>query len=439
MNLSIWKRPPRAANGEGSSSLLIRLATSSALLAVAVVLLATIFFHAIRGDIFEGAFKSPLKEWSALVAGRIGEDPAIAQAAAKNHRVGVVVTTPDSRFAFGPDGAPANADELSEDNSRFRRIDIWVQHEREVHYLFLLDREQFDDERSPLLIGLIVLLLITIGLAYLTQLNLLRPLKWLRSGVDAVSEGNFSTRVPVVRNDEIGKVARAFNQMTGRVQRMVDDRERLLADVSHELRSPLARIRVALALLPEGTKRDSIAKDVKDMELLIAALLEREQVRSGAARTISERFNLAALTAEVIDGFGTTLPGVELSVPPQELEIEGDHALIKILIQNLVENAIKFSLADSKPVEITLQQTENEIQIAISDNGRGIPEAQAERVFEPFVKLDPARGHRAGYGLGLNLCQRIVRAHAGSIEIENRSARGTIVTVKLPKKRPESR
>ncbi len=421
---------------QGGSSLLMRFATSTALLAVAVVLIAVIFFHAIRGDIFEAAFQSPLKEWSATVAGHIGSDPIRAQGVARTHKVGIIISNADGRFAFGPDGEPADADKLLEDTSRFRRIDVHIQHGAQtgqLRYSFMLDKEQFDDDRNPLLIGLVALLLITMGLAYAIQLHLLRPLKWLRSGVEAVSEGEFSTRVPVVRNDEIGKVARSFNQMTDRVRQMMDDRERLLADVSHELRSPLARIKVAVELLPKGDKRDSIAQDIREMESLTTALLEREQIRTRSGQASSERVNLVTIAAEVIDGFNNTPPGVQLNVPPQSLNINGDEALIKILIQNLVENAIKFSLVDSRPVEVSLLETQDKVQIIVDDDGQGIPAELAEKIFEPFVKLNPARGHRAGYGLGLNLCQRIVQAQGGSIEIQQREPRGTRVLLNLQK------
>ena len=436
MNRQTGADKEKARTQNDGSSLLLRFATSTALLALAVVLLAVIFFHAIRGDIFEAAFQSPLKEWSATVAGHIGQDVTRAQAVAKTHRVGVIMSTAEGRFAFGPEGEPVEPDELLKDDSRFRQIDVHIQHHQQKQpwrYSFMLDKEQFDDERSPLLIGLIVLLLITISLAYAIQLRLLRPLKWLRSGVDAVSEGDLSTRVPVVRNDEIGKVARAFNLMTSRVQQMVDDRERLLADVSHELRSPLARIKVALELLPEGDKRNSIAQDIREMESLTTALLEREHMRNQASNANAETVNLVAVAGEVIDGFNNTPPGLEFNVPPQSIQINGDEALIKILVQNLVDNAIKFSLPDSKPVEVSLRQTGHEVQIIVEDDGQGIPEDLAEKVFEPFVKLSPARGHRVGYGLGLNLCQRIVQAQGGYIEIQQRKKRGTRVLVVFPK------
>jgi signal transduction histidine kinase len=423
-----------ASMNKRGSSLIMRLATTTGLLALAVVILAAIFFHVIRGDIFQGAFQAPLNEWSATIAGHIGKDKFKAQGVAKTHQIGIVFENADGRFAFGPDGEAVDADELLDNTSRYRRIDVHVQHagqEQQFQYSFMLDKEQFDDDRSLLLIALIFLLLFIIGVAYAMQASLLRPLKWLRAGVDAVSQGDLSTRVPVVRNDEIGKVARAFNQMTSRVQQMMDDRERLLADVSHELRSPLARIKVALELLPAGEKRDSISRDIREMESLTTALLEREQIRTQAAHANFETLNLIVLAGEVIDGFGDTPPGVELNVPPRSLEITGDRALVKILIQNLVDNALKYSLPDSKAVEVSLRHAENAVQMIVDDDGQGIPEDQATKVFEPFVKLNPARGHRAGYGLGLNLCQRIIQAQGGSIEIQVREQRGVRVLVKF--------
>ena len=415
---------------EGSSSLISHFAASTALLAAAVVLLAVIFFQVMRGDLFMGAFKTPLEEWSTVVAERIGDDPTIAQAVARNHQIGVVMLTPDGQFAFGPDGEATDPDELLKDSTHHRQIDVTSHSDHS--YFFVLEKEQFTNDHNYLLAGLIVLLLSTIGVVYAVQLSRLRPLKWLHSGVDAVSRGNFAKRVPVVRNDEIGRVARSFNLMTGRVQQMVDDRERLLADVSHELRSPLARIKVALELLPEGDKRDAISQDIREMESLTTALLEREQVRTQANQAETQTVNLVTVAGEVIDGFNNTPPGVELNVPPEPLKINGDVALIKVLMQNLVDNALKFSLSDSAPVQVSLRHAKDGVQIIIDDDGPGIPRDKAEKVFEPFVKLNPARGHRAGYGLGLNLCHRIVQAQGGTIEIQQRDKRGTRIIVNLP-------
>ena len=101
-------------------------------------------------------------------------------------------------------------------------------------------------------------------------------------------------------------------------------------------------------------------------------------------------------------------------------------------MQNLIDNAVKFSLDDSAAVEVSVNTDDNNVTITVEDDGPGIPEEQADKVLEPFVKLDPSRGHRNGYGLGLNLCQRIVQAHAGEIHIKRRQPRGTSISVKLP-------
>lgn len=423
--------PPVERKLKRGSSLISRLTVSTALLASAVVLLAVVFFLAIQGQFFKDAFTTHLKEWSAMMAGRIGNDETIASGAARNHQMGVILVTPAGTFAYGPDGEAIDPEILIQDQARHRTISV-TSHEG-VSVSFFLERENSTRKHWVYLIGLISLLLVTIGVIYAIQLSQLRPLQWLRRGVDSVSQGDFATRVPIVREDEIGQVGRAFNQMTRRVEQMMIDRERLLADVSHELRSPLARIKVALEMLPDGDKRDAISRDVREMESLTTVLLEREQLRSQADNREFEPFDLAALAGEVLESFADRSPGVKISRIPSDLEILADASLIKVLIQNLVDNALKFSLPDSHPVELGLEQDEQETRIIVIDDGPGIPAEEAEHVLEAFVKLNPARGHRAGYGLGLNLCQRIVQAHGGRIELGQASDRGTKAVVVLPR------
>ncbi|MCZ6727228.1 MAG: ATP-binding protein [Acidobacteria bacterium] len=412
------------------SSLVSRFAASTAILAALTVLLATVFFAVIHRDFFGGQIDATLKGFSDSMAERVWDDPELAQRVARSHGIGIVVVTPESRFAYGPDGEPVDPDEQLAAGWRYRRIDTRGPEGWQVSFLW--DIVLFGRAHIPLLVGLIVSLLLLIGVTYVFQLGQLRPLRWLRTGVDAVSRGDFSSRVPVVREDEIGQVARAFNHMIGRVKQMLSDREVLLADVSHELRSPLARIKVALELLPESEKREAIARDVREMEALTGALLERERVRTKTAHLEADLVDLAALVREVACGFEGRSPGVELTLPDSGALLRADRALMRVLIQNLIDNAIKFSLPDSHSVEVSVRTARDEVTLDITDDGCGIPEADAERVFEPFVKLDPARGHRAGYGLGLDLCRRIAEAHGGAIEIGRPAQRGTRVSVTLP-------
>ena len=414
----------------GPYSLFSRFAASTALLAAAITVLAFFSFQAIRGDIIQDSFESPLDEWSTYIAGRIGTDPDIAQTAARTHQMGVVLTTDEGVFAFGPDGTRVDPEHLAEHHSRVRTI--VVEGHGSIQYSFFLQDRHGRSSDFSMLWALIGGLLFLLGVVYVVQLSQLRPLRRLKEGVERVSEGDLSTRVPVVRMDEIGKVGRAFNQMTDRVEQMLNDHDRLMADVSHELRSPLARMKVALEMMPEGNKRDQIAADIREMEALTAALLERERVKIRATQPQQDEFDLVALARGVIASFAEAGPGVELIDSPDSLIVKADETLVKTLLQNLIDNAVKFSLQDSAAVAVTLASETSSVTVTIEDDGSGIPDELADRVLEPFVKLDPSRGHRNGYGLGLNLCQRVVQAHAGTLDISQREPRGTRVLVSLP-------
>lgn len=415
---------------KGAGSLFSRFAASTAVLAAAIVVIAFFSFHAIRGDIFRDSFESPLDEWSAFLAGHIGQDPAIAQAAARTHEMGVVLTTKDGTFAFGPDGRSTTPEHLARHLPHARTI--VVQGRGDMRYSFYLDEGAVAGPGTLKLWALIGGLLFLLGVVYVVQLSQLRPLRWLKEGVDKVSEGDLSTRVPVVRMDEIGQVGRAFNRMTERVEQMLEDHDRLLADVSHELRSPMARIKVALEMLPEGKKREQIAKDIREMEGLTSTLLERERIKGRAARPHRDDVDLVALARDVIGGFKGRAPGIALDASPESLVVTGDEALLKVLMQNVFDNALKFSLEDSAPAVVRLEESGDGGTIVVDDDGPGVPAEMGSRVLEPFVKLDPSRGHGRGYGLGLNLCLRIVQAHGGEIRIEPRAPRGTRVVITLP-------
>ena len=414
----------------GSSSLISRFAASTAIFAAAIVLLAVFAYQGIHGNIFEESFESPLDEWSSYLAGRIGTDPEVAQTAAQSHRMGVILTTNEGVFAFGSDGRSTTPEHLREHLGHARTIR--VEGLGNLQYSFFLPKDTTTIVVSSVLWLWIGALLFLVGVVYAVQVSQLRPLRWLKEGVDKVSEGDLSTRVPVVRMDEIGQVGRAFNRMTGRVEQMLNDHDRLMADVSHELRSPLARMKVALEMMPEGDKRDQIAADIREMEALTSALLERERIKNRASHPQHDAFDLVAQVRELVASFGDSKPGVIVSSAPDSLSIQADQALIKVLLHNIVDNAVKFSLDDSAAVEVRVESDGEHVTLGIEDDGPGIPKDQTDKVLEPFVKLDPSRGHRNGYGLGLNLCQRIVQAHKGELLIEQRQPRGTRVLVRLP-------
>lgn len=274
------------------------------------------------------------------------------------------------------------------------------------------------------------LLMIGIVLAaWLVLRRTLQPLRWLHEGVARLSEGELDVVVPKRTRDEFGVLTEAFNQMVRRIRDMVHARDQLLLDVSHELRSPLTRIKVALELLPEGEKRRRIAADIGEMEAMITELLELERLRDGQGiRT--EHQDLIPLLHEMAEGFQDRPPGVRVVSAPPEVLLDFDIDRIRTVLRNLLENAIKYSLPDSGPVEISVSQDSETVTVRVTDDGPGIPEADLANLFEPFFRVDRSRSKKSGgYGLGLSICKRILEAHGGTITAGNNPGRGATFTL----------
>jgi signal transduction histidine kinase len=212
----------------------------------------------------------------------------------------------------------------------------------------------------------------------------------LDDGVERLSKGDLNVAVPVLTRDEFGVLTDAFNKMVGRVRQMVQARDQLLLDVSHELRSPLTRLKVALALLPEDENRTGLVGDLNEMEAMIAELLEMERIRDGRGIR-RETHDLLCVLREVAEDYRKGPPGIGIISPVPELWLDIDKDKIKTVFRNLLENAVKFGLPDSRAVEIDLEQGADKVTVRICDDGPGIPQADIPNLFEPFFRVDRAR------------------------------------------------
>jgi signal transduction histidine kinase len=289
------------------------------------------------------------------------------------------------------------------------------------------------DFHNTMLWLLHVPMLAIVFLAYSVLRHILRPLRSLHEGVTRLSEGQLDVVVQRRTRDEFGVLTEAFNQMVRRIGDMVRARDQLLLDVSHELRSPLTRIKVALALLPESEKGRRIAADVAEMEAMITELLELERLREGRGiRT--EHQNLVPILREVAESFQDRPPGVHLVAAPPEILLDIDGDRMRTVLRNLFENAIKYLLPDSGPVEVSAVQDGETVVVRVTDDGPGIPEADLANLFEPFFRVDRSRSKKSGgYGLGLSICKRILEAHGGGIAVANNAGRGATFTLTLRK------
>src|SRR5262245_3505387 len=221
------------------------------------------------------------------------------------------------------------------------------------------------------LLILLLLLMTAVVLTAHTVLNrLLRPLRGLSEGVARLGAGELDVALPNQTRDEFGRLTDAFNQMVGRVRDMIRARDQLLVDVSHELRSPLTRMKVSLELLPPTEQRAGIAADLAEMERMIEELLELERLRGRGLRTV--RQDLMPVVRDVAATFRNTPPGVRVVSNPEAIHVDIDAERVRIVLRNLLENAIKYSLPDSQAVQLSAIQNGEHVVIRVSDDGPGI-------------------------------------------------------------------
>jgi signal transduction histidine kinase len=198
----------------------------------------------------------------------------------------------------------------------------------------------------------------------------------------------------------------------------------------------LTRLKVALELLPSGEKRQQMSADIAEMEIMISELLELERLRDGRGVRLV-RQDVTALLRDLVESFRDRAPGVRLNMGPREEWLAIDSDKLRIVFRNLLENAIKYSLSESRPVQVSIATDDATVVVRVSDDGPGIPAADIGNIFEPFFRVDRSRSKKTGgYGLGLSICKRIVEAHGGTIVVENNPTRGASFIVTLRKSAP---
>ncbi|MCB1049913.1 MAG: HAMP domain-containing histidine kinase [Acidobacteria bacterium] len=411
-------------------SLQFRLAASHLLVFLAISLIVTLFFGFFYSTFIHRSLQRVLDRYAESLTDPIlaSDRAAITQIARQNNVEFVVFPRDGAAFAVDREGDFYPAGELPKPAFSFLVSEI-ARPSGAVRFHWRYSA--MHESHYPMIIGFVILLIAVFGGAFYFQNHLLSPLRRLRAGVEAVALGDLNARVEASGQDEIGQVAQAFNQMTEQIQTMISDRERLLADVSHELRSPLARIQVALALLEDETLAKSMREDVLEMEHLTQMLLDRERFSADVLRAQTAAFDWCELVTNVSKRFADQAPGLKLLVPERPVSGVGSERWLSLVLQNLLDNAFKFSRADSLPVEVELGQTDQTLFVEVRDDGIGIDPQDCDRIFEPFVKLRADRGHHQGFGLGLNLCQRIVTVHGGTLRCYPQN-QGCLFRLELP-------
>jgi signal transduction histidine kinase len=276
------------------------------------------------------------------------------------------------------------------------------------------------------------MLAVLAGVYVLTR-RLLRPVRVLSDGVERLRAGDLDVEMPTRRTDELGRLIVSFNAMARAVRERIRARDQLLLDVSHEIRSPLTRMRVALEMMPDSEARRSVIEDIEETEAMIRELLETERLDSPHGGLEKSRVDLGGLVRECVSATCESGPGIELKGVDRPLYAEVDAERMRILVGNVLSNAVKYSDPAGLPVRVVVDSADGAILISFHDHGVGIAQDDLAYVFEPFYRADRSRSRdTGGYGIGLSLAKRIVEAHGGSIEVSSRLGEGTSVLVSVP-------
>lgn len=277
-----------------------------------------------------------------------------------------------------------------------------------------------------------VILLTILVLLYYGTRRLFSPIETIQTGVKRFGQGELDHRINVNRRDELGELADNFNGMANDIQLMLEAKRQLLLAISHELRSPLTRAKVASEFLDDEKQKAQINFELDEMETLIEELLETERLTTQHTVLNKTQQNLNTLITEVKNMYFDNTP-LSLSLAEEPINIDIDTTRIKLLIKNLIDNAARHSPDDKSPPQVALRKTGNNVIIQVIDAGPGIEEKHLPHLTEPFYRADPSRQRETGgYGLGLYLCRIIAEAHGGDLEIESLLGKGTTVTVTLP-------
>lgn len=304
-------------------------------------------------------------------------------------------------------------------------------------------RAAFGMDRAAALLRFAVALSVSGLICYLLTLYLTGPILRLRHAAQQLARGRLGTRAAASierRGDELGALGRDFNTMAARIEELISRQRQLIFDISHELRSPLARLNVALDLARGGKAGnlpfDHMESDLVRLNEMIGKLLTIAKLDAAAVPVEMTSVNLHELVRRIVDdaGFEAQRRNVAVNMAARgECDARGNAELLHSAIENIVRNAIRYTEAGTS-VDVSLQPgDDSHILLTIRDRGKGVPENELERIFQPFYRVAEARDRESGgVGLGLAIAERVIRIHGGSIRAENAQPSGLKVVIEVP-------
>lgn len=294
-------------------------------------------------------------------------------------------------------------------------------------------------------VGLAALLVVGGIVCFGLTRSLTRPIRKLSEATRQVADGDLSTRVSqdIKAKNEIGRLARDFDRMAERIEDLVDSQKRLQRDISHELRSPLARLNIALELARQRsggdakTALDRIERETGRMNEMIGQLLSLNLLETGSRQVPQQMVDLSALVRDIVADAEFEARNRNRAVhlnQNDDILIQGSEDLLRRIVENVIRNGLNYT-TEGTAVEVDLEHNEasGQVTIRVRDHGPGVPDEELQKIFEPFYRTAVARDRTSGgTGIGLAIVERATRRHGGTVEARNARNGGLIVEIRLP-------
>ena len=357
------------------------------------------------------------------------------------------------RARFGRGAVPGRVPDLPPDARDFRWLSQLIAPGDETYALSLLRLRRgplgiFSSPESPI-ITVIATLLVSTVVCFLLARYLSDPIRHLRAATRSIAAGDLGVRVSSLmgsRRDELGMLALDFDVMAERLRALLASHRELLRDVSHELRSPLARLQIALGLARRPNadleqEFDRIELETARLDELIGEILSLSRLDDPARTLVAEPVNLEELLETLNENarIEADLRSIQLQLNALPgLSVEGDRELLFRAVENVLRNAVRFS-PNGALVEVTAERAADQAVIRIRDHGPGVPQEALARIFEPFFCVAQARDRESGgYGIGLAITARVAALHGGSVRAENAAPSGLALEITLPLSQPRA-
>ena len=300
------------------------------------------------------------------------------------------------------------------------------------NYLFYLAIDYIPPEEiNNLLFAFILAILFIIGLYFFIH-RYLRPVQLMKNRIEALEEGDLKSKIEIIGEDELADLSYSMNQLIMDINILLENKHQLLLEVSHELRSPLARMQLLIAMMPEHKNLTKLKEEVEFLEGMIGNLLFSDRLSLPYSKLDLQKFSTQDIIGKVMDMFPTNRDRVKIdnNIPDEQVYI--DETKFSLALRNLLDNAFKYSKPqDNADIKLTIVKNDG-IEFQVKDSGIGISKADINKITQPFFQANQTVSTK-GFGLGLTICKKIIESHKGRLSISSEPEEGSLFILHLPK------